>query len=89
MQNSVFNIASCLGSLGVLLNDLILLLLKIRHLLRNKLVEHLFFQTKRCDGEVENADFNLSFGSVVRIRDSCSHEELEVRIPWDTLIAES
>jgi len=69
-----------------LLDDHILLLLKIRHFLRNKLIQHLLLKTERSDGEVQNRNLDSCLRRVVRIRDSSGHEELERVVPGDALI---
>jgi len=89
LQNTVLNVTSGLSSLCVLDNDLFLLLLEVWHLNRDKLVKHLLFETERSNSKVEDADLNLGFRCVVRVRDRGSHKELEVVVPWNGLITES
>jgi hypothetical protein len=72
-----------------LLYNHVFLLLKIRHLLRNELIQHLLLETEGRNSEVEHCDFDLSLRCVVRIRDCGSHKELEIGVPRDRLITES
>ena len=59
----------------------------LRHLLDDKLVEHLFLKTFRRNGKVEQRDLNLSLGRVVGVRQGSSHEELELFVPGDLFVA--
>lgn len=89
LQNTVLNITSGLGGLCILDNDLFLLLLEVGHLNRDELVKHLLFKTKRRNGKVEDANFDLGFRSVVWVGNRGRHEELEIVVPWNRLITES
>ena len=52
LQDLLFDVSQGLGGLGVLRYDQVLSLLLVRHLLNDKLVEHLLLQTSWSDGEV-------------------------------------
>jgi hypothetical protein len=89
LQNTVLNITSSPGSLSILDNDLLLLLLEVGHLCRNELIKHLLLKTERRNGEIEDADLHLSLRSVVRVGDSGGHEELEFVVPGDRFVTKS
>lgn len=57
-KDLILNFSEDLSRLGILLDDVVLLLLELWHLLRHKLIEHLLFKTEGCDSEVENRDFD-------------------------------
>jgi len=86
-KDLVFNFSQNLGRLGVLLDNVILLLLKIWHFLRHELIEHLLFKTERSNGEVENGNLHWSLGWIVRVGNGCCHEEFEGVVPRNTLIS--
>lgn len=52
-KDLLFNLEKISSALGILLHNDIFSLLLVRHLLNDKLVEHLLLQAKWCDGEVE------------------------------------
>lgn len=53
--------------MGILLYNDILSLLRFWHLLDDKLVKHLLFETERRDSEVEKRNLHLSLRGVVRV----------------------
>lgn len=85
----IFDLLQCLCSLSILLDDLLFLLLKFWHFLTDELVEHLFLETERCDGEVENGYLHRSLGRVVGVWKRCCHQELELGIVWNCLITKT
>jgi len=87
VQDLFLDFSEGLGGLSVLNNDLVLFLLKVRHLHHDELVEHLFFEAVRGDGEVKNVDLHLGLRRVTGVRQVGHHEELEVIVVGNGLIS--
>ena len=66
-KNLCLQIVSYLCILRVTFDNLILFGLKVGELKLDELVEHLSFETERCNGEVKETDLHLSFWTVMGI----------------------